>query len=199
MGSEKGPNPGARFDEETRLMLRAVAGDDIAFIRLYEKYLPAIMAHLASLSICCTSVEELTQEIFVRLWQNRAQFGARSAVRDYIYGILRNVLSDHKKHLSKHISAKNHRFSDGFSVRRDGLSEPESEVCRVEVEEAVEQAMSKLTTEQNQAVRLFYFEQITPSNSKAMANRANCSAEAFRSRLRRAHSELHQFLNNVKP
>lgn len=197
MGSEKGYHFGAPFDDETRLMVQAAGGDAIAFAKLYKKYLPFITVYLASLNGFRTSAQDVVQEIFMRLWQNRAQFRADSTFKNYLYGIVRNVLSDERKRLAKQVSIQHDHLQKHSLVRRDGLSEPDSGVCWAEIEEAVEQAITKLTAKQRQVVRLFYFEQMT--SSKIMAKYANCSTEAFRSRLRRAHGQLRQLLNNIEP
>ncbi|MHC4500192.1 MAG: RNA polymerase sigma factor [Planctomycetota bacterium] len=174
----------------------AASGDAIAFDRLHEKYLPIVTAYLLSLDRCCTSLEDLVQEVFARLWQNRNLFSGASTVNHYLYGIVRNVLSEERKRLSRQVSAEHSRLQKQPSDRPVGLSEPDLGVSRAEIEEAVEIAIARLTPKDRHAVRLFYFERLTSLGT--MATRANCSTEAFRSRLRRARGRLRRLLSDLE-
>lgn len=197
MELEKGDDLGARFDEDTRLMAQVAGGDAIAFNRLYEKYLPIVTTYLASLNGCRASLEDLAQEVFARLLQSREQFRGNSTVKTYVCGIAKNVFSEQQRRLSKQISTEYNWFMKHYWARSDVSSETEATVCLLEIEEAVEKAMSALTPEQRQAVRVSYFE--GKASSKIIAKGTNASTEAFRSRLRRAKRRLYRLLSHLEP
>jgi RNA polymerase sigma-70 factor (ECF subfamily) len=192
MGTQEGCHFGASSDEDTQLMVLAAGGDAAAFARLYKKYVPIITAYITSRNGRHRSVEDLTQEVFARLWQNRRQFRKDSIFKNYLYGIARNVLSDESKRLAKQVSIENEVLLKHSSVVPEGAWEPDERLCRGEIRQAAEQAISKLCPPQQQAIRIFYFD--GPASVESMANRANCSVEAFRSRLRRAHGRLQKLL-----
>lgn len=188
---------GTQLDEDTELMKRAADGDALAFDRLYRKYLLAVTTYLISHNEHNNSLEDLVQEVFCRLWQSRGRFQGASTVRSYLYGIVRNVLSEEVKRLSKRVSTVEGEFPKGFSDCPVDLSDPASRLSRTEVQEVVWEATSGLPAKERQAVGLFYF---GPTASlKNMAKRAGCSTEAFRSRLRRARQHLSQILSNLEP
>jgi RNA polymerase sigma-70 factor (ECF subfamily) len=166
-------------DEDAVLLVRAGRGDRAAFDRLYHKYYRVVTSYLARRNGCHDMLEDLVQEVFTRLWQNRKQFRGRSTVKSYICGIARNVLSNHKKRLL----LRNRLGHDGLF-----------DAYANEFEDALERAVSRLTSKQRQAVRLCYFE--TLSSQGAMAKRAGCSIEAFRGRLRQAHQHLRRLLSS---
>jgi len=185
-----------QHDEDTRLMVQAGHGDAKAFERLYRKYLPVVKAYLASHKGCHASLEDLTQEVFTRLWQNRGQFRKDSTLRTFLFGIARKVLCEQQRRLSKQKSANHSVFLKRSLLCSDGSSQPDLEVCRQETQEIVGDAISRLTAKQRQAVRVFYAEDTT--SSKIMAQQANCSTESFRSRLRRGRSRLGQLLGHLE-
>jgi RNA polymerase sigma-70 factor (ECF subfamily) len=186
-----------RLDEDTRLMVRAAEGDSAAFERLYEKYLPVVTTYLVSLNGCDAAIEDLVQEVFMRLWQNRRQFRGDSTIKTYILGIVKNVLADHQRQLSKQKVAPDGLFLEYVAARSNARSRPDAALRGAEIKRSVEQGILKLTAKQRQAIRLFYYQEM-PS-LRAMANCANCSIEAFRSCLRQARRNLRQFLSNLEP
>ena len=62
------------FDEDNRLMQQAANGDSAAFDRLHKKYRSVLKDYLASFDLDHTSRDDLAQEVFLRLWQNRTAF-----------------------------------------------------------------------------------------------------------------------------
>ena len=178
-------------------MVRAAEGDSAAFERLYEKYLTVVTTYLASLNGCDAAMEDLVQEVFMRLWQNRRQFRGDSTIKTYILGIVKNVLADHQRQLSRQKLTGDDPCLKYMAGRADARSGPDAALRGAEVKKSVEQGISKLTAKQRQAIRLFYYQEM-PS-LRAMADCANCSIEAFRSCLRQARRNLRQLLRNLEP
>jgi RNA polymerase sigma-70 factor (ECF subfamily) len=173
-------------------MAQVAGGDAHAFAELYKKYAPIITAYVISLKGRRTSLEDIVQEVFARLWQNGKQFRKDSTVKNYLYGIVRNVLADESKRMFK----KELVELDALLEPLYGASEPDPGLGQVEIEDVMEQAISKLTESQKEAIRLFYYQGMT--SVEVAAKKANCSAEAFRSRLRRAHRRLYRHLGPLK-
>jgi RNA polymerase sigma-70 factor (ECF subfamily) len=187
----------AELDEDTLLMIRAAEGDKAAFERLYKKCLPIVTTYLTSLNGCDTAVEDLVQEVFTRLWENRGRFRGDSCVKTYILSIAKNVLADYQRGLCKQTLTVDSQYLEGTILRPSRLSGADVELRRAETKNAVEQAIAKLTAKQREAVKLFYF-QGTDSLGVG-AKRANCSTEAFRGCLRRARAALRRILRNLEP
>jgi RNA polymerase sigma-70 factor (ECF subfamily) len=196
MDSQNSKHRTAQLDEDTELMFRVVKGDPVAFDRLYQKYLVIVAAFLTRLNGCWTPVDDLTQDVFTRLWQNRRQFRGDSSVRNYILGIARNVSSDHKKLLAREIAHRHRVLQEHVLADMSNSPSPDIQSCLAEIKTALKSAISQLTAKQREAVTLFYFERL-PSQ-EAMAQRAGCSPEAFRSRLRQAHTRLSRLMGNAK-
>jgi RNA polymerase sigma-70 factor (ECF subfamily) len=180
-------------DEDAMLLVRADRGDPTAFSRLYEKYYPVVASYLIRRNGCHDMLEDLAQEVFTRLWQNRKQFRGDSTAKSYICGIARHVLSNHKKHLLLRNRLGHESLTKHFRANPDVSSPPDFDICAAEAEKTVRQAISRLTAKQRQAVRLRYF--AAQSSQEAMAKREGCSIEAFRGRLRQAHEHLRRLLS----
>ncbi|MHC4154167.1 MAG: RNA polymerase sigma factor [Planctomycetota bacterium] len=183
-------------DEDAVLLVRAGRGDRAAFDRLYHKYYRMVTSYLARRNGCHDMLEDLVQEVFTRLWQNRKQFSGRSSAKSYIHGIAKYVLSEQKKRFSKQSAGSQNELRRYLSVNSHDSSAPDHKICSVEIKNTAQQAIARLTSKQMQAIRLSYFSGL--SSQRTMAEFANCSVEAFRGRLRQAHRRLRQLLDNIE-
>lgn len=79
----------AASDEE--LMTRAARGDLAAFGALFDRHQPRIYAFLCRFLGSASGAEDVTQEVFWRIWQYRATYHRRSAFLTWAYSIARNA------------------------------------------------------------------------------------------------------------
>ncbi|MCD7978206.1 MAG: RNA polymerase sigma-70 factor [Tannerellaceae bacterium] len=77
-------------DEE---LLKALSHDDLqAFDRLFRNYFPKLKRFLAGFSGNETMAEDLAQDVFVKLWQNRTSLSHIRNLNAYLYTMARNAL-----------------------------------------------------------------------------------------------------------
>jgi RNA polymerase sigma-70 factor (ECF subfamily) len=88
-------DPPTKVDADALLVQRAVAGDAIAFEVLVVKYQRRVAATIRSLirDVCVT--EELTQEVFIRVYKALPDFSVDGNFRAWILTIARNVASSY--------------------------------------------------------------------------------------------------------
>lgn len=72
-------------------MARAVAGDTLAFERLYRAHVPRILA-LTRRMAGADRADELTQDVFVRAWQKLALFRGESSLATWLHRMAVNVV-----------------------------------------------------------------------------------------------------------
>lgn len=186
----------AKSDQDSRLMTRMAAADAAAFEELYRKYILFVIAYVMRSKGSSAMVEDLVQEVFARLWQNRRQFRGESRPKAYILGIAKNVMADRQKRLAKQNAAVLPQVPKPVSTQQEGPYAEDSQINRVEIREFVENAILKLSAKEREAIRACYFEGL--SSHEAMAKRASCALEAFRGRLRRAEKRLRQLWKNTE-
>jgi len=76
--------------EETRLIRRAKAGDVDSFETLYRAHVGRVYAICLRISGEESRAEDLTQEVFVRVWQRIGTFEERSAFSSWLYRMATN-------------------------------------------------------------------------------------------------------------
>lgn len=73
----------------------AQRGDPKAFQFLYERYRSYVASHCRRFGCDHALTEDLTQDVFIRIWKQIAGFKGRSAFSTWLYRITRNVIFAH--------------------------------------------------------------------------------------------------------
>lgn len=80
--------------QEERLLRRAKRGDERAFEELVRLYEGAVFSYAVSMLGSRQDAEEVTQDVFVKLWRTTAQFRGACSVSTWIMRIARNAVTD---------------------------------------------------------------------------------------------------------
>lgn len=111
-------------DGELELARLAASGDHSAFERLYRAHAGRVFTLCLRMSGSRSSASELTQDVFVHVWQRLASFRGESALSSWIYRltvnlVLSNVRGDQRR--QKHETAE----SEMDNSTEQGGSRPE--------------------------------------------------------------------------
>lgn len=89
-----------QLEAEDMLLQRAAAGDRGAYAVIYQFYLPKLYHYLYGIIRSKEDTEEILQDIFLKLWENRTDLKEIRTLNSYLYKIARNRLLnvyDHEK------------------------------------------------------------------------------------------------------
>lgn len=76
-------------------------GEEAAFNELYNRYWPGTYAHAISILKDSSLAQEVSQDIFLKIWELRADLSAARNFRNYLFIIARNrILSELRKKVS---------------------------------------------------------------------------------------------------
>lgn len=153
-GGELGPHTLEPVSHE-KLLTRTATGDHAAFAELYDRLAPRVLGLITRLLRDPAQSEEVTQEVFLEVWQNAAKYDAGRG------GALTWVLTmAHRRAVDRVRSAQSSRDRDTREGIRDFRPEYDTVAESVEIRiehERVTRAMSRLTELQRQAVALAYY------------------------------------------
>ena len=79
---------------DAAVLARARAGDEAAFVVIYEHYSPAIHRFAYRLLGNQEQADDITQDTFIRAWRGFDRFEGRAALRSWLYRIATNVSLD---------------------------------------------------------------------------------------------------------
>jgi len=122
-------------DRETELMLRVKGGDAAAFEELYGLYRKSLANFLFRLCWSRQRVDDLLQEVFLRLWRAAPHYQPSAKVSTYIFRIAHNLW------INEGMKRKERALED---ADRAGASDPASRIERDEVQAAVRNAIDAL-------------------------------------------------------
>lgn len=75
---------------ERELIERVRVGDQLALEQIFHRYYDGLCRFTLSLTRSADDVEDLVQDIFVRIWTNRALWNPKGSVGAYLYKAARN-------------------------------------------------------------------------------------------------------------
>ncbi|NYD66761.1 ECF RNA polymerase sigma factor SigK [Agromyces atrinae] len=143
------------------LLQRVAGGDQAAFSELYDQVAARIFGLVRRLLIDQSQAEEVTQEVFLEIWQTAPRFAAeKGSALSWLFTLA------HRRAVDRIRSAQASRVRDMTIGIRD-LEAPidsVSEAAEIKVEhERVQRALGELTDMQRQAISLAYYGGLTQS------------------------------------
>lgn len=76
--------------EEQVLVERMIAGDQTAFELLFKFYYPGLVIFANNIVLSKDEAEEIVQDFFVRLWNNRQNIKTDSSLKNYFFTSVKN-------------------------------------------------------------------------------------------------------------
>ena len=177
-------------------MERLAKGDDSALNALMERHGEKLFHCMIRLLGNEQDAEDLAQETFVRVYQNREKFDARQKFTTWLYTIATNLCRDRLRYRSRHrqVSLEAETGESETSLRDTIAAEhpgPAEQAARAESAEAVRRAIATLPEELRTSFILFEYES---QSHAAIAAILNCSAKGVETRLYRARLHLRKIL-----
>ncbi len=169
--------------DDFELVNRAKKNDTSAFEKLYRKYIGRIYALALRMSGDSRIAEELSQEIFVRVWQKLDLFEGRSGFYTWLHRLAINFILNEKKSKSRH-----HRNEISMDEK---ILEPAVK-NNVDLSLDLEKAISYLP---EGAREIFILYDIERMQHEEIARLKNITVGASKSQLHRARRILREVLN----
>jgi RNA polymerase sigma-70 factor (ECF subfamily) len=137
-----------RGEDDRPLLLQVAGGDEAAFTALIVRYRKRVFTHALTFTTRYEEAEELTQDIFIRIWQNRKSLETVDSFTDYLFILSRNHLISH---LRKRVMEM--AIPDPETLAEELLS-PDLQLQTKELEELIIQGIAKMPSQQQAVFRL---------------------------------------------
>ncbi len=191
------------FDEDARLMAAAQANDVFAFEELTTRNQGRVYAYLNRYVGDSQLAEDLTQEVFMRVYKHRATYRQEARFSTWLFRVAHNVAfnalrakSRRPETLFNAVSGSRGGGSSSIMEFEDGVlsrsgATPTQKVARLEKQAIVRDAVQKLPPRQRQAVLLARFEGMS---YQQIGDVMELKQEAVKSLICRAHRNLKNIL-----
>jgi RNA polymerase sigma factor (sigma-70 family) len=174
------------------LVARIAVGDERALQMVYGRYSPMVYGLARRVTASTAHAEEITQEVFVYLWQNPDRFDAsRGSLRAFLGALAHRRAVDEVRRNSRR-SAREERV--GGDVTNLDSFEIGDDIERSQTAQRVRAAVSSLPDQQREAVLLAYFGGLT---FRQVADRLGIPEGTAKSRLRLGLGKLSVLLEGL--
>jgi RNA polymerase sigma-70 factor (ECF subfamily) len=184
--------PGETDEQDRADMARLVAGQDKALDDLMGRHAQALFRYLLRVLQNESEAEDVAEESFVRIYQNRARYRPANRFSTWLYTIATNLARDLQRRRMRHpqvsLEAQNaetgHDFREALPEKRPNPSERLESNERAET---VRQAVAALPEDLRLALVLSEYED---KSHAEIGEILNCSPKAVEMRLYRARQQL---------
>ncbi len=186
-------------DEDVRLMLAVKAGDAAAFEQLVTRHQERILSTLIHFTDSLQQAEELTQEVFLKVYEARLRYEPTAKFTTWLYRIVRNeglnAVRHKKRHPERYLNASPPADGDGASAEENLLAKsgymPARQYDEKEEREMVRLALKSLEPRQREAILYQHVEEMDYSQ---IAQVMEMTVPAVKSLLYRARRRLAEIL-----
>ncbi len=186
-------------DEDVRLMLAVKAGDAAAFEQLVTRHQERILSTLIHFTDSLQQAEELTQEVFLNVYEARLRYEPTAKFTTWLYRIVRNeglnAVRHKKRHPERYLNASPPADGDGANAEENLLAKsgymPARQYDEKEEREMVRLALKSLEPRQREAILYQHVEEMDYSQ---IAQVMEMTVPAVKSLLYRARRRLAEIL-----
>lgn len=132
-------------------------GDHDAFKLVYLHYVENIRDFLVTLTRDEETSKEMTQAIFITLWEKRVGIDPHSNISGYLYTIARNNVFKYFDHLKVE-----RKYQAEAAHTMDNLAESDDTFIVEEIEHLVDKAIDRMPEQRRRIFSMFYYESLTP-------------------------------------
>ena len=177
--------------DDLQLINQTANGDEQAFTQLIRKYQQVVFSTIYRYTGHYDCVEDLAQEVFIKVWQNADKFKGKAKFSTWLYRIVVNhCLNFNSKHKIDQISLDEYtekgHIPDSLKVKVD--REKQQRI------EQVQKAISELPDRQRIALVLAHYEQ---KSHEEIAEIMNLSQSAVHSLIFRARCTMRKKLKRL--
>lgn len=173
---------------DTDILLRLKQGDEKAFEAVYWKYSSWVYNFIHSLLYDKSLAEDLTQTVFLKIWEKRAIIDPELGFDSYLFAIARNLVYKETEHRLQ--SEQFHVALNDHSVATDSLTEDniDAESLREYIDTLIEQLPSARK-------EIFQLSRRQHLSNKEIATRLSISEKTVETQLYRALRFIKQKLS----
>lgn len=178
-------------DPDVRLMLEVRSDEPGAFERLVRKYQNRLLTILTHLVGSREEAEDLTQDVFLRIYKARKGYKPRAKFSTWLFTIANNLALNHMRTKGRRptVSLGTNDESGSLggvsmvqAVARDGT--PSAQMRQVELAQVVQHAVNTLGEDQRLAILLSKFEEMSYAEIGEIMTKSEAAVKSLLARAR---------------
>ena len=175
-------------DKEKLLVARLKAGDEQAFTVLYHKYSPSLYLNILKLVKEEEVAVDMLQELFVKIWNLRANIDPERDFRAFLFRITYNQVRDFFRR-----AARDRQLTDRLvALTTEGYEHIEQLLCQKETAYMLDRAIDALPMQQR---RIFILCRVEGRSYEEVASMLELSIATIGNQLSKATKSVRSQLN----
>jgi len=164
-------------------------GDEFAFVGIYNRYKGAVYAFCVKMLLDTEQAQDVTQETFLRIYENRDRLLKTSSFKSWLFTIARNQCLNALRRNRRHIS-----IDQGVESTLSDVDTPFSKMEKNEQVRFVSRFLQSLKPEYREVLVLREYQNLTYEEIGAVTR---SSISAVKSRLFKARKKLAKVMEPV--
>ncbi|MEQ1628124.1 MAG: sigma-70 family RNA polymerase sigma factor [Nitrospira sp.] len=144
-------------DADPALLADITAGNQTAFERLYRLYETRVFQYISTLVSNSALAEEVVGDTMMAVWRGAGTFSGTSRVSTWIFGIARHKALDALRRTGR---AQREVNLDGAADLVSSADSPFDQMQRSQTESLTKQALSTLSRDHQEILRLVFYEEL---------------------------------------
>ncbi|MDP9292029.1 MAG: sigma-70 family RNA polymerase sigma factor [Verrucomicrobiota bacterium] len=177
-------------EQDIAWMRRVAQGDTTAFEQLIEAHQTRVVGTVAKMLGDDRDAEDLAQQVFVRIWNSAPRYRPTAKFTTWLFTIMRNLVFNELRRRKRHDAVRSTDEESAREIATDAPS-PDGAFLTVELERAIQAALSALPEAQRMAIVLRRYEECS---YEEIAEILGLSLAAVKSLLFRARADLREQL-----
>ncbi len=173
-------------------------GDQEAFRELILEYQSRVAGVIARMAGSSSDAEELTHEVFVRVWRSAHRYQPSAKLSTWLLTIARNLVLNEIRYRQRHPTISRDIVREDGQYPEDATPDtasvpPDAALLESELQQAIDDALQQLPENQRTALVLQRFEALS---YEEIATLLDVSVPAVKSLLFRARTTLRELLKD---
>ena len=174
---------------DSKLIEKIVRGDSASFQRLFSLYCQPLINFAQRYIKDIHIAENIVQDVFVQIWQNRIQLDPSFNIKIYLYTAVKNRAYKHFRSLDVQRRAR-----ENLNLEWPAVKTPEDEMYQKEIKTAINRAIEKLPEKTRTVFSMNRFDDLT---YKEIARILNISIKTVETHMGRALKHLRNQLAHL--
>ncbi len=175
------------LEDEQQLIQQAAQGDMQSYALIYRHYLPKLYKYLYEMIRSKEDTEEILQDIFLKLWEKRADLVNIISLNGYLFRIARNRLMNLYDHQKVQRKAK-----DYFEKQtKDYPNTTENNYVYKQYDEAVQVALRTMPQKRRQVFEMHFYQELS---YEQIAQALNISKSMVKKHIYAANNYMKEYL-----
>ncbi|HTJ12347.1 MAG TPA: RNA polymerase sigma-70 factor [Dinghuibacter sp.] len=177
----------ARLQNESEMLAAAAAGDEPSFRQLFDHYWDPVFTTALALTKSETLAEDLTQEVFIKVWVRRHALAGVGEFKDYLFILARNHIFNELRKKLRQNAFKRFLF---YSYQATPPAQ-DDQSRQKETEDLINQAVAQLPPRQQVIYRLSRQQGM---NRLEIARELRISANTVKNHMNKALQTVNNYL-----